>query len=348
MNSSRPRGRRRRDRPAASTTPHDALFKATFSRVEHAAAILREALPPGIVERLDFTTLTHCSGSFVDRALTARHTDLLFSAKLSGRAAFLYVLFEHQSGVDPLMAFRLLGYLVRIWEDHLGKHPEARRLPAILPVVLHHSATGWRAEVAFEALLDLDPETLAAVSNHVPRFRFILDDISVETDDALRNRAMTALGRLALWCLRHGREPTELVRRLADWADLVREVRAAPDGAAALAAIWRYILTVSEAMPPEELLAKMLDAVGEDAEEEIVTVADELHERGRLQGLAEGERKGLAEGQRRTLLRLLRTRFGALPADVVARIRAADAAQLDLWTDRVLTAPTLAAVLLGA
>ena len=327
-----------RDAPAAPTTPHDALVKATFSRVEHAAALLRHVLPATLVERLDFSTLTCCPGSFVDSTLTARHTDLLFSVKLSGRRAFLYLLFEHQSRVDPLMAFRLLEYMVRIWEDHLRKHPGARRLPAILPVVLHHSETGWRADVIFEALLDLDPDTLAAMADHVPRFRFVLDDISAETDEAIRNRAITALGLLALWCLRHGREPDKLMQRLPGWADLLREVRAAPGGVALLAAIWRYILAVSDRKRPDEVLARLLAAVEEeDAREDIMNIADQLREEGRL--------KGLAEGQRRTLLRLLRARFGALPADVTARVREAGAAQLDVWTDRVLTAPTLSAVL---
>ena len=69
----------------------------------------------------------------------------------------------------------------------------------------------------------------------------------------------------------------------------------------------------------------------------IVTVAEQLHERGRLEGVA--------EGQRNILLRQLRARFGALPAEVTERVRAAETAQIELWADRVLTAPTLAAVL---
>jgi hypothetical protein len=292
-----------------------------------------EALPPAVAARIDFATLTHCPGSFVDSELAARHTDLLFSAKLAGRPAFLHLLFEHQSNVHPLMAFRLLGYMVRIWEDHLAKHPKARRLPAILPVVLHHSETGWSADVTFDALIDLDPETLAALADVIPRFRFVLVDISFESDHSLRGRAITALGRLVLWCLRHGRQPDELLRRLAAWADLVREVRAAPGGAAALVAIWRYILAISEPLPPEECLAKMLDAVGKDAEEEIVTAAEQLREQGRV------------EGQRSMLLRLLSARFGALPATVTMRIQAAAPAQLVLWADRVLTELTLSAVL---
>ena len=62
--------------------------------------------------------------------------------------------------------------------------------------------------------------------------------------------------------------------------------------------------------------------------------------------LLEGERaKGMAEGMRATLVRLLERRFGPLPADVRAKIEAAGERQLEAWTDAVLDARTLKAVL---
>ena len=88
----------------------------------------------------------------------------------------------------------------------------------------------------------------------------------------------------------------------------------------------------------------LMDVVGEDAEEEIVTVADQLREEGRLKGLVEGERKGLVKGKRDTLLKQLAVRFGALPEAVAARVRVADVAQLDRWAEGVLTAPALDAL----
>jgi len=45
------------------------------------------------------------------------------------------------------------------------------------------------------------------------------------------------------------------------------------------------------------------------------------------------------------LIKLLTLRFGKLPEAAVARVRGADVAQLDRWTDRVLIAPTLGHVL---
>ena len=77
------------------------------------------------------------------------------------KEVLLYLLLEHQSTDDPLMAFRVLVYLVRIWERHVRERPHATRLPAIVPMVVHHSAEGWTSPTSFPALIDLDPEALA-------------------------------------------------------------------------------------------------------------------------------------------------------------------------------------------
>ncbi|WP_437734526.1 DUF4351 domain-containing protein [Sorangium sp. So ce1335] len=104
-------------------------------------------------------------------------------------------------------------------------------------------------------------------------------------------------------------------------------------------------MNIADPAQPRELLQRLLVAAGPEAEEEIVTIADYLREQGRLAGEREGrlagEREGRMEGQRGTLLKLLRLRFGELPEPVVARVRAADAGQLEAWTERVLTSPSL-------
>ena len=233
------------------------------------------------------------------------------------------------------MALRLLQYMARIWERHLQAH-RGPRLPPIVPVVLHHSKSGWSASTTFEGLLDVDEETRAALGEHTVRMRFVLDDLSLASDEALHGRAMTALGRVALWCLRHGREPDELMARLRGWRDLLAEVRRAPNGREALYAIWQYILDANDKQRrgvPQDVVARLMEAAGEEATEEIMSVADMLRE--------EGKR----EGEREMLMKLLRMRFGELSEGVVARIHAAGSRQLRRWAERVLTAGTLDEVL---
>jgi hypothetical protein len=243
------------------------------------------------------------------------------------------VLFEHQSTVEPLMLFRLLAYMVRIWETHLRSEPEATRLPAIIPVVLHHSRSGWTAKVAFEELLDVDATVLAEIAPYVPSFRCVLDDIGEESEETLRSRAMSALGRLVLWCLKYSRSPEQLVAQFGRWGELMRQVAQAPNGTAALGRIFRYMWAVNERLGIEELRQLAAREVGKDVEEVMVTTVDRL--------LAEGRSKG----QREMLLKLLNQRFGTLPEDAVARVNAAGPAELEAWFDRGLTASTLAGAL---
>ncbi len=156
--------------------------------------------------------------------------DLVHSVRVGRRRVLLYVLAEHQSKVDPWMAFRLLCYLIAIWRGYRAQHPRAKKLPAILPIVVHHSATGWTAPVAFEDLLDADAALLDALGPHVPRFRFLLDDLSAQTDADLRARTqMTAGGRVAILSLKHGRDQVAVrIRGLSpDGRALAEEARSA-------------------------------------------------------------------------------------------------------------------------
>ena len=200
-------------------------------------------VPPAVVQALDWSTLERRPGSFVDPALGERHTDLLFSVALKGGGeALVYVLFEHQSTPDILMAYRLLRYQVRIWESWQGEHPAESTLPAILPVVFYHGKTPWSVPRSFEALLALPPHLSEALGPHVPRFTYLLDDVTEIPDEVLRARAMTGLAKLAVACLKHARGNSDIAGILTEWADVLREVVRAPNGLAALALVMRYTL----------------------------------------------------------------------------------------------------------
>lgn len=318
--------------------PHDAFFKRIFSVPEHAAGELRSVLPPEVAASIAWETLALVPGSFVDEDLARSHTDLLFSAHVAGREVLLYFLFEHLSTVDPLVPFRLLCYEVRIWQAHLARHPQAKSLPPIVPLVLHHSDTGWRAATTFEEVLDIAPELRGALAPFVPRFGFLLDDVSHATDQGLRRRAMTALGKLALLCLRDARRTDFLLERLVPWADLVVQVLAAPNGLTALSATLKYIKAVTRRpLKHQEVLkavSQLIDTTKEaDSGRDLSDVLADIF---------------MDDACRKVLLRQLKKRFGPLPESVVERVNAAGAATLETWLDRVLTEATLDDILAGA
>lgn len=333
----------------AAQSPHDALFKSTFSQLRHARPLLRAAVPPALAKAADWSTLAVRPGSFVDAALKHCHTDLLFSVRVRGVPVLLYLLFEHQSRAERWMPLRLLEYMVAIWRRHLGKDPRAKTLPFVVPIVVHHSKRGWTFGTRFEALFDLESDAGRELLPYLPRFDFLLDDVSHATDEDLRGRAVTALGKLVLACFRNSRDPSTLLEGLAAWTDVLTDVRRAPHGVHALQRVLRYIYETSGGLSDRRIRA-FLERVEEPAlAEEIVTLAQMFENRGRKKGLQEGLQKGLEKGLQKgraeTLLRLLQKKFAKVPPRVATRVKAADEATLDRWLDQVLTAHTLAEAL---
>src|SRR5690349_13253939 len=97
--------------------PHDKLFKWTFSQRDHAVGLFRATLPKALVAEIDFSTLRLEKGSYVDRALRSRRSDLVFSARIRGKKLYFYVLIEQQREVQALMVLRMGIYMMRLWEE---------------------------------------------------------------------------------------------------------------------------------------------------------------------------------------------------------------------------------------
>lgn len=345
-----------------STALHDALFKAVFSHPEHARGALRAVVPAAMADALDWSTLTLQPGSFVDPRLNPSHTDLLYAAAWRGGAAApVYVLFEHQSSSDRWMPYRLLRYMVRIWEHWLEDHEQAQVLPAIVPVVLYHGDERWSAARGFDALLDVPEAVRPTLAEHLVHFAYLLDNVSEIPDDRLRTREPTT-AFLDL-CFKYVRRGAQFAEVLSRSGDLMREVRRTPGGREAFLLVWRYISLVHDETEHHQTLTAILEReIGPEAKDIIMTVGEQLMEQGRQQGLQEGREQGIQEGreqgihegreqgihegERGLLLRQLRTRFGAqVNADTERRVAAASSEQIGLWADRVLSAATLAELL---
>jgi hypothetical protein len=107
------------------------------------------------------------------------------------------------------------------------------------------------------------------------------------------------------------------------------------DGKERLGDLFTYSLGARKA--PVETLRPIAARLGREAEEVLMTTAEDLRAEGRVEGRVEGEAN--------VLVRQLTRKFGPLPESTEATIRAASPAQLEVWTDRVLVAASLDEVL---
>ncbi len=328
-------------------SPHDALFKEIFSRPEFAAVELRAVLPPALVQHIDWSTLTALPGSFVELGDRDRHADLLYQVELRGRPAFVYVLFEHQSGPSDFMPLRLLGYAVRLWERVRREDESAEFLPPVIPVVLHHSEAGWKSATSFQELFDSALVAELGLSDFLPSFRFLLDDLSHASDEELQQRAQREAEHIVpvvLWALRDARATDRLLASFAAWTTALSTALRAPSGKEALLAVFGYIALVAEILSPDAILDAIEEAAPE-AKDTIMTLAEiwlqQGIEKGLEKGRAEGIEKGIEKGERAVLAKQLTLKFGALDEAVRTRLEAASLAELDLWSERILTVTTL-------
>ena len=296
--------------------PHDTLFRYAFERPEIAEGELRALLPPEVIAALDFTTLTVEPGSLADPEFAQLETDLLYRVELAGEESFVFILFEHQSSPEALMPYRMLRYMVRIWERW------------------------WRSQPSVPVLEGLGP--------HLLNFSLRIDDLAAEAGEALRARAgLPPFGRLTLFALKRGPWANDIVTELADWMDPLRDLMATLQGREDFRLWMRYIHRAAD-FSLQQLL-ELIRQLGSSAEEIAMTSAERLKAEGRAEGEAKGRAEGRAEGklggQAELLLKLLSLRFGELSSEVRARVAAASLEQLDVYAERVLSAPSLDDVL---
>ncbi|WP_024802588.1 Rpn family recombination-promoting nuclease/putative transposase [Nocardia sp. BMG51109] len=333
--------------------PHDSLFRSLLADADDAASEFRPVVAahasPEFAGRIDWRhmELQHCS--FVDPELSNRYGDLLFRTTLDDRPAFLYVLAEHQSSSDRFMALRMLEYMVNIWWRYLDQEetertrareagepvpPPPRMLPAIIPLVVHNTATGraWSAPLQFTDLIDLDAAAKTAIAPYMPQFRFLLDDVSRLGLEALRERDLTPAARTVLVLQQIVPGNDQVVEDILKWlADDLRALEAGPNAARKLQIVISYVMKVGDPDPGK--LAAGMAQIGPRAEEATMTLAERLEARGREEGRAE-ERAAV-------LIELMTDRFGTLPVATIQRVESASPDQLRAWTKRVLRAQTI-------
>jgi hypothetical protein len=307
------------------------VFRQIFGVPQNAASQLRAVLPPSLADRLDLGRLARVPASFVDEALKWRHSDLLFTAPLDGRDAFVYVLVEHQSSTDPLMAYRMLRYVTRIWDHYVREHPLARQLPAVIPLVVHHGRSRWTSPAQLLELIDLGPAVRQEMQPYLPRFEFMLDDLAAVDGRLLRSRGLTPSALITLLLLKTAAGNPQITADLRPWAGQLRAVLDQPGGTEAFMSLITYIELVSEA--PASELRDLAASLGPDAEEAYVTTAEMLR--------AEGEARGEARGRAEALVQVLTVKFGSVPDSVSQTVHGAPSDQIQAWTARAVTAETL-------
>jgi predicted transposase YdaD len=313
--------------------PHDKLFRATFSNPANAAAFLRDHLDAPLPGLVDWNSLALLSGSFVDPNMAGSEADLLFSAKIGGSEALFYILWEHQRREAPLMALRLLSYMVRIWKTQVREGGPSTKLSPILPLVLAQDNVRWKASTRFHELFTFPEGPWEAVRVCTPDFAFRLLQLVELPYEEIRG---TPEGILTLRSLKA--EPLgELLHSLVWDRSLIAGV-----SREAVERFFRYILNAN--VDRAAFQARVESQDSRPLTELAMTLADRIRQEGHQEGRLEGE----TLSRRQSLLEILEVRFGTLPGGLAETISViSDPDRLRALHRSALTCPDLEAFASG-
>ena len=269
------------------TQPHDRFFAKTFSRLEITEDILSNNFPL-LADLIMPGTLELCKEKFLNPELGKYYSDLLLTAKLKdGNCAYIYLLLEHKSYHEPVVAFDLLRYMIRIWEEN-NETPK----PFIFPIVIYHGKQRWTSSTEFSSLIGCP----AGMGKYVPNFHFYLYDLSHFSDDEIKGAILSRVtlllfkhifdkdfGEKVIWIL-------GLLKKLQDKKTALEYLRSALE----------YIGSASETVTIEQIREGIEQALPEGGEELMPTLFErikaESREEGRVEGRVEGLEAGLREG----------------------------------------------------
>ncbi|NLS92146.1 MAG: Rpn family recombination-promoting nuclease/putative transposase [Planctomycetaceae bacterium] len=297
---------------------HDEFVARCFQDLELARAFFHHYLPAEILEQIDLERVSLEEGSFVDEDLRRSYSDLNYAVPLrkglqgdEKSRAYIYILVEHKSASDEFTVFQLLRYMVRIWQRELeaAKYRSGFRLPPIVPLVLHHGRTRFRAPVDFRDLV----VSMPGVDAFVPQFRCLLVDLMSIGPDELPESEVRLCAVLGVMRSVFGEEIDAALR---DAAIRLATILDRPETKDTLAAIMTYVLQSAGRMT-DARLAEAIQPLGRVGVDAMSTLIERWKEEGRLEGREEGR----VLSRQETILEILTTRFERVPEPVSHFVR---------------------------
>ena len=270
-------------------TPHDRLFKATFSIKSEAVLFVQHFLPKDISMFLDLESMQLQNASYTDKKLKNHFSDIIYSCKWydSDKSVWLTLLFEHKSNPEKYPELQLLRYMLEGYESQLKQNNE---LSLILPIVLYHGKGKFNTKPFFE-YLELPHPRLGVF---VPNFEFIMADLYRYTDEQLLAIGMSFLTS-SLLLFKHKRDKEFVLNNYREIFIFVENYKSRQETERFLETLILYVYQ-SFPIEPEEI-----DGIADDLPKNVadmfVSTYDKVMERGETRGIMKGEQIGIKKGE---------------------------------------------------
>ena len=234
------------------------------------------------------------------------------------------------------MSYCYLSNLVGIYEQYQKQFPK-KDLPVVFPITLFQGPKKWTAALHVLDFLKV-PE---ALKPYVPSFEYHLVDLSGMRDDQIKG---TLFLRVFLMIMKHI-DSTELSHLLATviWP-LFEKLFEEGSGLRYLEEVLYYLFKASSHLNEEEVVQQVQTLLSyEDAHEVIMTIAEQLKQKGLLKGRQEGRQ----EGESNLLKKQLQKKFSEAAEPYQAILATLSVDELEILGERLITQSTLEDIFQG-
>ena len=267
---------------------HDKLFRETWSNLSNARSFLENYLPENIIDIVHLDTLEICKDSFIEKDLQDYYSDMLYKVKFGEEFGYIYFLFEHKSYPDRSIHLQLLEYMIKIWRLQI-KQSKSHKLSIVIPLVLYHGRKRWKVAPELSSVFK---GPVGVLSDYVPDFKYLLYDLSRYTDDQIKG---TVMARVTMLLLKHIFDPN-VADRLPDIFLLLKKLSEQETGLQFFESLIKYVFSNVEDITTDDIQSIISKTLPEDKGDIIMTLAEQLENKGLQKGLQQGLEQGLLEG----------------------------------------------------
>jgi flagellar biosynthesis GTPase FlhF len=161
----------------------DTSFKLLWDNNEIFVEFLRDFIPLELLKTVEPGDIEDVTTNYLSLDHDTKEADTVKRINLKGQPPlFVIALVEHQSEVDYRMPFRILYYMILIWEQYereinKGTFKSTRKqfkYPPIIPIVFFDGKGTWTAETNFLKKV----ETYELFEKYIPTFEYELVDLN--------------------------------------------------------------------------------------------------------------------------------------------------------------------------
>ncbi|WP_341748515.1 Rpn family recombination-promoting nuclease/putative transposase [Candidatus Tisiphia endosymbiont of Sialis lutaria] len=245
-------------------------------------------LPKDVLALIDSTSLKLEKDSFIEPDLSETISDVLFSVKFNDQDGYIFLLLEHQSTVDKMMAFRLFKYMINICDRYLTTNPKAKRLPVIYPLIIYNGKKKYNAPLNIWNLFSHPDLARGFWTNDCQ-----LINVHDIPDEELKKKVWSGI---LLFFLKHIHE-RQLLKRWQEISHLLPKLSKITIGYDHIRNLLQYTLIFIEQNDKIELEKILKNSLTKEKGEELMpSIAQVWKEEGIEIGLQDGIRIGIQDG----------------------------------------------------